>query len=434
MKMTMTATGDTILIQGFPEEGYPGLQKIRSYIAKGQARFGNLETCVTQWQAYPNFFSGGTWMNTEPRVLDQILSYGMNFMGFANNHTMDFGPDGLLETVKNVKERGVALAGAGENLYEAEKPVFRDFPGGRVAFIALTSDGGNSRAGYPSKSIKGRPGANGFKSSAKVAVKQEDFDLLREIAQSTNLNARDDIRRENGFAPPLPEGVLQFGAMTFVVTEGEEEKRTFCNQADLKRVQGLIQDALYIADYVVVMFHGHEIKGLENNHPADFHHELARACIDAGASAFLGGGTHELKPLEIYKGKPIFYSLGNFCFQSNLVERQGSDMLDKYGITNTSDIQALAMRNKDWTIGQHTQVQNFRTVIPYMEFEDGAMTHLELLPVDLGFEKSRTFKGIPYPSEKAIATEIFATLSELSEPYGTKMSQEADGIIKIQLD
>ena len=48
MKMTMTATGDTILIQGFPEEGYPGLDEIRSYIAKGQAKFGNLEKLMTR--------------------------------------------------------------------------------------------------------------------------------------------------------------------------------------------------------------------------------------------------------------------------------------------------------------------------------------------------------------------------------------------------
>ena len=47
--MKMTATGDSILLQGYPEEGYPGLEEIKAYIAKGEARFGNLETNITDW-------------------------------------------------------------------------------------------------------------------------------------------------------------------------------------------------------------------------------------------------------------------------------------------------------------------------------------------------------------------------------------------------
>ena len=194
-----------------------------------------------------------------------------------------------------------------------------------------------------------------------------------------------------------------------------------------------IKDARYIADYIVVMFHGHDIKGSCIEEPADFHFELAHACIDAGACAFLGGGTHQFKPIEIYKGKPIFYSLGNFCFQSNMVEHQPSDMLDKYGLSNISDVQALAARNKDWTIGQHTQPENFRTVIPYMEFEDGELKVLEMKPVDLGFEKCRTQKGLPYPSHGKIAEEIYETLVRLSEPYGTRLTQGEDGIIRAEI-
>ncbi len=435
MKMTMTATGDTILIQGFPEGGYAGYDRICRYIGKGQARFGNLETCVTDFSCYPSYISGGTWMNTNERVLDQILSFGMNFMGFANNHTLDFGPQGLLQTVENLYKRGVATAGAGRNLFEASKPVFRDFEGGRVAFIAVTSIGTNpaAMAGDASRSLPGRPGSNGLHYATKMRVPKEDIEILNEIAESTGINARDALSRKNGFLPPLPEGAAAFGSMMFYPTEGESEKFTYCNKRDLARILDAIKDASYIADYTVIMFHAHEIKGLENNKPADFHKEFAHACIDAGACAVIGGGTHELKPIEIYNGKPIFYSLGDFCFQSNIVERQAPDMLDKFNLPALSDIQALATKNKNWTRGHHTQKENFRTVIPYFEFEDGKMTHLELLPVDLGFEKPRTFKGLPYVSEGEIAEEIFQTLDELSTPYGTRLSMQ-DGVIRVALD
>lgn len=71
-----------------------------------------------------------------------------------------------------------------------------------------------------------------------------------------------------------------------------------------------IQDCLKTVDYVVIMVHSHEIKA-DTNEDADFFlEEFARACIDAGACAVLGGGTHQLKGIEIYRGKPIFIRWG----------------------------------------------------------------------------------------------------------------------------
>lgn len=436
MKMTMTATGDSILIQGYQEGGYPGFEAVRDYIAKGQARFGNLETCITNWDTYCSSYCGGTWLNAEPRVLDQILAFGMNFMGFANNHSMDFGPDGLLETVQNVKDRGVALAGAGADLLEASKPVFRDFPAGRVAFIAVASSLSSdaARAAFPSKTLKGRPGANGLRFSSVLHVNREHFEAMERIAQKTKINGSADISRKTGFAPPLPEGVADFGGMRVRLSEdGTEGIKTACNKSDLARVLDAIKDAQYIADYVVVGYHGHEISGNALSNPAEFQIEFAHACIDAGACAVFGTGSHEFKPIEMYQGKPIFYSLGNFCYQSNVLERQPEDMREKFGFSPMSDIQTLAKRNKDWTVGLHTQAKNFRSVIPYLEFEDGKLTHLELLPLELGFEKPRTFKGIPYRANEEMSREIFETLSSLSASYGTKLSLE-DGVIRIALD
>ncbi len=435
MKMTMTATGDSILIQGYQEGGYPGFHEVRDYLAKGQARFGNLETCVTDWTCYGSAYCGGTWLNTEERVLDQIVNFGMNFLSFANNHAMDFGPDGLLQTCENVKKRGVALAGAGADLYEASKPVFRDLPAGRVAFIAVASSTSNdaARAGVASPSLKGRPGLNGLLFSSKLAVNREHFDALCRIAKETKMNGQADISRMTGFAAPLPEGVGDFGGMRIVLSEdGKEGMQTACNKRDLERVLNAIRDAKYIADYVVVMLHGHEVSGVNNDHPAAFHEEFAHACIDEGACAIIGTGTHQFKPIEIYNGKPIFYSLGNFCYQSNVLERQPQDVLEKYNFEPMSDVQALAKKNKDWTIGLHTQSKNFRTVIPYMEFEDGTMTHLELKPIDLGFDKPRTFKGVPCFADERVSEEIFGTLTELCGRYGTKLEKDGE-VIRVVL-
>ena len=42
---------------------------------------------------------------------------------------------------------------------------------------------------------------------------------------------------------------------------------------------------------------------------------LARRMIDAGADAVIGGHPHQVQDTDVYKGKPIFYSLGNFVFE-----------------------------------------------------------------------------------------------------------------------
>jgi len=434
MKMTMTATGDSLLVQGYPEGGYPGFSEVKEFIEKGQARFGNLETCITERDTYCSAYCGGTWINAEPRILDQILSYGMNFMGFANNHTMDFGPDGMLETVENVKKRGVALAGAGKDLAEAAAPVYRTFAGGRVAFIDICSTVENAaRAGYASKTIKGRPGLNPLRFNSYTMLNQEHFAMIREIIANTKINGLLDCATADGFVPPLPEDILYFGYETVrLAKDGKEEKFTSCNKHDLARTLDAIKDAQYIADYVVVMLHSHEIKANDMSEPDDFAIEFAHACIDAGACAIIGNGTHQLKPIELYKGKPIFYSLGNFCFQSNVLEYQPEDLREKFNLPPISDVQSLARRNREWTIGLHTQDINFISYIPYMEFEGGELTHLELKPIELGFKNSRTFKGIPYPANEQDSVRIFERLRELSAPYGTKMQLE-QGIIHIDL-
>lgn len=435
MKMTMTAAGDSILIQGYPEGGYAGFDEIRAYLAKGEATFGNLESCLTNWDTYCSAYCGGTWLNAEPRMLDQIADYGFDFLGFANNHSMDFGPDGLLETLAYVEDSGIACAGAGENLHEAAKPVFRTFKGGRVAMIAISSSfDPAAMAGYPSKTLPGRPGLNALRFSTTVRVTKEHFAQLQEIVKATEVNGQADKTRANGFAPPLPEGVMEFGGTRVAIaSDGKEETFTACNKRDLARVKSAIDDAKVIADYVVVMFHSHQMKGANMTAPPDFAKEFAHFCIDNGADVILGNGTHEFKPIEIYNGKPIFYSIGNFCFQSNVIERQPSDALDKFGFEEMSDVQALAKKNNGWTTGLHTQIANFLSYLPYMEFDDGKLTHLELKPICLGFDKPRTFKGLPYPADAKTAKDIFDRLNALSAPYGTKMTLGNDGIIQIAL-
>jgi poly-gamma-glutamate synthesis protein (capsule biosynthesis protein) len=80
---------------------------------------------------------------------------------------------------------------------------------------------------------------------------------------------------------------------------------------DMPRVTESIEDAKEKARYVIVFMHwGVEYKRISREQER----VLARTLIDKGASAVIGAHPHVVQEMEIYQGKPIFYSLGNFVF------------------------------------------------------------------------------------------------------------------------
>lgn len=84
-----------------------------------------------------------------------------------------------------------------------------------------------------------------------------------------------------------------------------------CHPIDLVNVYNQIQEAKKNADFIVVISHGgHEHYEL----PSPRMKKWYRFFVDAGASAVIGHHTHIISGYEVYNEAPIFYSLGNFCF------------------------------------------------------------------------------------------------------------------------
>ena len=82
-------------------------------------------------------------------------------------------------------------------------------------------------------------------------------------------------------------------------------------QAETERICRDIERARSLADYVIVNIHwGQEERHLYNKKQQ----QLGRACIDAGADVVIGHHPHCIQPIELYKGKYIYYSLGNSFF------------------------------------------------------------------------------------------------------------------------
>lgn len=426
--LVLTATGDSLFTADMPKEYDADLKEISAKIAEGEVRMTNLETNISNYGKCASAYSGGTWINLLPEDFDYLTKYGFNYYGTANNHTMDFSYHGLLSTLDELDKRGLAHSGSGKDLNSAGAPAIIEVNGKKIGIIAFTSDYENaSKAGLATPAIAARPGVNYLGSVEYLQVDAEDVEAMKKIAKKCHINDYFEHEVATGYELPTPEGLYKFGNALFCY-DGSKPTSA-CNKADKERIVESVRKAKEVCDYVIVFSHCHAIKEGDEESAPDFLIEIDKACIDAGASAVIGSGTHQIRPIEIYKGKPLIYSLGDFTYQGMRVKQLPADFLLKYGCDlNATAWEALMARSKNNTIGLQTMEECFLTLLPKMEFEGEEMVKMEMYPVSLGFNREGDMNGLPYIAKGEEAKKIFDIVNRLSIPFGTKMSFDGEKI------
>ena len=427
--MKFTASGDALIQYRVPPD-HASFKSIGEFIKQGDARITNLETVLSNFECFASSYCGGTWLNANPDVLDDLISYGFNMYAWANNHTMDYSHDGLVSTKRALDAKHLAHAGAGLSLFEASQPTSISTKAGRVAFISQCSSFVDAaRAGNPNGSIPARPGLNPLRFSIEHTVTSEQLNVLKEIAKLTFVNGRKPISRAQGYTLLPPEGCFDFGGAIF--REGEVPGRiSKVNEIDMKRTEEGIKSALLNNEYVIVCFHSHQDKANLDTEPDYFIEEYSHRCIEAGAAAVIGTGTHQVRGIEIYQGKPIFYSLGNFIFQSDSPAQMPADFNERYGFPKHLSVQkSIKLRNEIGTGGLHGSPIYFRSILPYWEMEGNQLKKLLLMPIDLGFHESHGKQGLPLPTQPK---DIIDYMREVSAPYGTSF-QIVDDLIEVSV-
>ncbi|MBQ1208082.1 MAG: CapA family protein [Lachnospiraceae bacterium] len=430
MKTTFSVVGDMLAQRRIPA-GYEGYEKVQEQITKGDARFVNLETTLHNGEYFGNQFSGGSYLRAVPETLDDVKAFGFNLLSFANNHSMDFAHGGLMATKRYVDAAGIANTGAGANLDEAAAPAYLDTPAGRVALISTcTMDNEAALAGKQSRRFPGRPGVNGMRLQEYIQVTEDQLRVIREIADASHVNAQKDIERAEGYFPPIPEGIAVLKDLQF--KQGDETKYiTHPHPEDMARVEKAIYEARMQADYILVSIHSHELSGDKKENPSDFLKEFAHRCIDAGAHAVLGHGPHLLRPLEMYKGYPIFYSLGDFVIHNECIPFAPEEMYAKQHLTSDATMRELFCdRSAGYTRGLMRDHRMLEAVIPYFEMEDGKLTYLELMPIELNFDRPVWQSGNPRFSKEHGIIERYA---EMSAPYGCRITVDERGYGIVEL-
>ena len=186
--------------------------------------------------------------------LASMRAAGVDVASLGNNHSADFGYEGLLDGITNLSEVGLTPVGAGADLDAADQAVFFDLDGWRVAVL-------------------------GFSAVSGIA-----YDWPYSADDYANLRSR-------WFATADRPGIAP---------------------ATIANMTAAVEAARPHADIVIVMLH----QGVYNMTLQPFPDEVGRAhaLIDAGADVVFAHHHHRVLPVETYHDRPIFYGLGSFVF------------------------------------------------------------------------------------------------------------------------
>lgn len=421
---TFIATGDTFITRRFPAGGYRGFDDLQSVISCRDVRFSNLEMTFHNQEAAPGAVSGGTWAIADPRCLDDLASYGFNLFTTANNHSCDFGASGAAATIRHLRKRDMVFSGTGRNLAEASRACYLETTGARVALIsACATFHPSDAAGGQSGEMTGRPGLNPLHFTTTYHVTAPHFEMVKELAKLTYVNAYEDYGVRLGYGNPKPEGAASFGGYQFVLDQ-EDRIETAPTERDMKRIEAEIREAGRQADLVLVSIHAHETDRDDFATPPMFLKTFSRRCIDAGACAVIGHGPHELRGIECYHGGLIFYSLGNFIFETETVAIQPYDAYDNKNLPIDTKVgEYMDLRSHSGTTGYPTQENIWRSVLAGWTVQDGRVAQVQLYPIALGMGQPRSRRGVPVLSHDRATLDY---LAGLSSPFGTKIRLEDD--------
>jgi poly-gamma-glutamate synthesis protein (capsule biosynthesis protein) len=415
---TVALTGDAIITRRLSPYKEPQYLDMIELVRSADASFTNLEMLLHDFEPYPAASSGGTYMRGEPLLAGELAWAGIDLVSMANNHTGDYAADGHRITRRHVAAAGLVSAGTGENLAEAREARFLETNDGRVALISVSSSfTAHSVAGPAKGGVRGRPGLNPLRINSWRTMPSGDIERLRETLDDVGLNTGGE-----------PGGALTvFGNRIVPGTESGQDSEP--DPQDVAEIAAVVNNASRLAEYVVVTIHAH------NQGP--YLQTFARAMIDAGADVFVGHGPHFLTGIEIYQGKPIMYSLGDFVFQNETLLRLPYDNYEGQGLGD----EAMAWvadfnraRYRDETTGFPVRREIWESVIAMPTFDGERLVSLELHPISLGFGEPTTVRGRPMFADRDLGRKIIQDLIDASGPYGTMVEwDDARGIGVVRL-
>ncbi len=368
--ITITLAGQS-MIRSDIRATAPAAVPVIQGLLKGDVVFTNLESAVAE---KGERVQEGRGFLTPPEALDALTTFGFNLLSLAGNHAFDLKVTGIQNTLREADSRKIVHAGTGSNVAEAAAPGYLHTPKGTIALVAsasgLITPGGSATAD--------RPGVN----------------ELRVEAGDKENEATDDLPGAPGNTP---------------------------NREDSQRILQSIREARQHADLVIVYQHNHVFgnhsfstifaEGMQERlAPNDWLKKWTHAEVDAGADIIVMHGAPLLHGVEIYRGRPIFYDLGNFIY------------------------------NVPPTLTYIDEPMNWESVVAYVQFQGKNLQSISFRPIalnnvgegqpDVHSEYTNNefldTRGLPSPVTGARAGYILRRLADASKPFGTTVELKGD--------
>jgi hypothetical protein len=169
--------------------------------------------------------------------------------------------------------------------------------------------------------------------------------------------------------------------------------------------------------------------------PPAFLVDFIKKCVDAGADTYIVHGPHQLRGIEIYKGKPILYGLANFIFENETLQRQPPENYAPLGMTLESGAGVGDFndrRSSNDTIGFPADARIWESVIAMPRFDGKHLAELKLYPISLGYKKPRSQRGWPMLADAALAAKIIDDVRTFSTPFGTAIDfKDGVGVVRV---
>ena len=439
--------GDAMITRRMQAFQEPPFLRLRDLLHGADVSLVNLEMLFhdyeSSWQ-----WSSATYTRSAPRNLAELKWLGIDAVTTANNHSFDFSEGGFLTTLEHCKAADLACAGGGRNLDEARAPAYVDSRRGRVAVMGATSTfSEQSRAGAGRPDFPGRPGVNALRHNLTHHVRPEVFDALRQANLELGYAEEHAFYRHFGFrgddAAADEASELEFLEHKFVLDE-TFARRTALNREDQAGIGNWIRGAQKQADWLVYGVHCHEsgaegdFHGHSRLSPPEFLVDFARWTIDQGCAAFVSHGPHFLRGIEIYKNRPIFYSLGNFIFQNESVLWLPHEAYRRFNLTfDHTPGDYLDTRSGGGTRAFAADPVFWQSVVAVCNYAGGELREVILYPIDLGYGRPIPQRGRPLMAAAPLARQTLEWLQAASRPFGTEIAIEerypgfVEGVIRV---
>jgi poly-gamma-glutamate capsule biosynthesis protein CapA/YwtB (metallophosphatase superfamily) len=361
----VTCVGDMIFNEQISRLREPDHRQLLRIMQEADIAYGNLEFSINDHPELQRPFYN---FRTPSEFAWEVAAIGINLVSMANNHALDFGPEGLADCLKALDRASITHAGAG-----------------------LTQDAAHE------------PG------TMKVQSQKTSFAMLSYMRYWT-MKYRSRDAGAPGLATIDPAEILVAGA------GGKIESIEGPLASDIQRMEDDIVMAKRHNDFVWVALHNHDLShhrayGIQDTTPAN-DQIMYRRAIDAGADMVIGSGPHVLRAIEFYKGKPIFFSISNFIYQYRTPDKIPIDLIHQRDgeIARPTNVSVWDRRDPP---------QIFEGVMLRLTINKETLKRIELIPFTIDDEGP--LYGVPRLASDKRGKEIIDTLRRLSLPAHTKI-------------